>query len=229
MWFERIIWFPVLVAFVVALGVSGKHLTSPPAEPAAVQAILSFAGVIAGFTITYSPLGSDFTMYYSPDSPRSVTFTAMVERKFTNPSQLENLHILDPRVSVLHRGFHVIGLSFSLTYTGQVPLQCLGAACAIAAQTVPSWAAAFEGNNVSGLLAEMLSPAGTFGKILVVLLAISLTSNITATFYSITLNFQILIPRLVVLPRYLLSLAATAVYVRSRRPQTTEGFIKPRY
>lgn len=71
MWFERIIWFPVLVALLVALGVSGKHLTSPPVEPASAQAILSFAGVIAGFTITYSPLGSDFTMYYFPDGPRS--------------------------------------------------------------------------------------------------------------------------------------------------------------
>jgi len=71
MWFERIIWFPVLVAFVVALGVSGEHLTSPPPGPAGVQAILSFAGVIAGFTITYAPLGSDFTMYYSLDGPRS--------------------------------------------------------------------------------------------------------------------------------------------------------------
>jgi purine-cytosine permease-like protein len=92
-------------------------------------------------------------------------------------------------------------------------MQCLGAACAIAAPTVPSWAVAFEGDNVGGLLAAMLSPAGTFGKILVVLLAINLSSNIAATFYSITLNFQILIPRLVVLPRYLFSLAATAVYV----------------
>ena len=92
-------------------------------------------------------------------------------------------------------------------------MQCLGAACAIAAPTVPSWAAAFEGDNVGGLLAEMLSPVGTFGKILVVLLAINLTSNNAATFYSITLNFQILVPRLVVLPRYLLSLAATAMYV----------------
>lgn len=95
-------------------------------------------------------------------------------------------------------------------------MQCLGAACAIAAPTVPSWAAAFEGDNVGGLLAEMLSPVGTFGKVLVVLLAINLTSNIAATFYSITLNFQILVPHLVVLPRYLLSLAATAVYVASR-------------
>lgn len=71
MWFERIVWLPVLVAYLVALGVSGKHLTLPPTEPAPVQAILSFAGVIAGFTITYSPLGSDFTAYYSPDGPRS--------------------------------------------------------------------------------------------------------------------------------------------------------------
>ena len=97
----------------------------------------------------------------------------------------------------------------------QVTIQCLGAACAIAAPTVPSWAAGFEGDNVGGLLAAMLSPVGTFGKLLVVLLAINLTSNIAATFYSITLNFQILIPHLVVLPRYLLSLAATAVYVQS--------------
>ena len=117
---------------------------------------------------------------------------------------------------MLHRASPCDSVDLSLTYTNQVPVQCLGAACAIAAQTVPAWAAAFEGDNVSGLLAEMLSPVGTFGKILVVLLAINLTSNIAATFYSMTLNFQILIPRLVVFPRYFLSLVATAVYVRSQ-------------
>ena len=70
MWFERIIWFPVLVAYLVAIGVSSKHLASPTTEPAHAPEILSFAGVIAGFTITYSPLGSDFTTYFSPDGPR---------------------------------------------------------------------------------------------------------------------------------------------------------------
>jgi len=106
MLFERVIWFPVLVAFLVALGVSGKHLTSPPAEPAAVQAILSFAGVIAGFTITYSPLGSDFTIYHSPDGPRS-GFLALrrCHGIWLIPmfaSQLENFSLLDSRVSVLY-------------------------------------------------------------------------------------------------------------------------------
>ena len=105
----------------------------------------------------------------------------------------------------------ILLLSSFLTWANQVPAQCLGAACAIAAQTVPSWTAAFKGDNVGGLLAEMLSPVGGFGKFLVVMLAINLTSNIAATFYSITLNFQILVPHLVVLPRYILSLAATAV------------------
>ena len=75
---------------------------------------------------------------------------------------------------------------------------------------------AFEGDNVGGLLAAMLSPVGTFGKILVVLLAINLASNIAGTFYSMTLNFQTFIPQLVVLPRYFLSLAVTAVYVQSQ-------------
>ena len=31
-------------------------------------------------------------------------FPVMVERKLTNPSQLENFHVLDSRISVLHRG-----------------------------------------------------------------------------------------------------------------------------
>jgi hypothetical protein len=43
------------------------------------------------------------------------------------------------------------------------------------------------------------------------ILAINPTSNIAASFYSITLNFQILVPRLAVLPRYISSLVATGV------------------
>ncbi|KAI0795398.1 cytosine-purine permease [Abortiporus biennis] len=69
-WYERLAWIPVLVTFVVALGLGGKHLSNPPpAEPATAQTILSFAGTIAGFVITYSPLSSDFTIYYRPDVP----------------------------------------------------------------------------------------------------------------------------------------------------------------
>lgn len=74
-WYERVAWFPVLIAFLVALGVGGKNLYNvQPAEPATAASILSFASVVAGFVITYSAMASDFTMYYSPTAPRSTIF-----------------------------------------------------------------------------------------------------------------------------------------------------------
>lgn len=63
--YERVSWIPVLIVYLVALGIGGKHLSSPPpAEPATAGTVLSFASVIAGFVLTYSPLSSDFTIYY---------------------------------------------------------------------------------------------------------------------------------------------------------------------
>ena len=61
----------MLVVYLVALGVGGKHLANPPpAEPATAQTILSFGATIAGFVITYCSLASDFTIYYTPSVPR---------------------------------------------------------------------------------------------------------------------------------------------------------------
>lgn len=69
--YERLAWIPVLIVYVVALGIGGKHLINPPAaQPATAIAILSFASTIAGFVITYSPLSSDFTIYFRPDVSR---------------------------------------------------------------------------------------------------------------------------------------------------------------
>lgn len=63
-WYERVAWIPTLIVYIVALAVGGKHLSNPPAaEPATAVAVLSFASVLAGFVITYSPLSSDFTTY----------------------------------------------------------------------------------------------------------------------------------------------------------------------
>lgn len=69
--YERLAWLPVLITFVIALGVGGKHLADPPlAEPATAQAVLSFGSVIAGFVVTYSPLSSDYTTYFHHEAPR---------------------------------------------------------------------------------------------------------------------------------------------------------------
>ncbi|KAG6334992.1 hypothetical protein ID866_4093 [Astraeus odoratus] len=178
-WYERLAWPPVLLAFVVALGVGGKHLYNvPPAEPATADTILSFASVIAGFVITYSAMASDFTMYYDPRVPS-----------------------------------HTI---FMYSYLGYVVpvivLECLGAAAALAAPSVPSWEAGYgTAGNVGGLLDAMLSPVGGFGKFLVVMLSLSVTANIACTLYSICFNFQVLVPSFSKVPRYVFSIVGTAI------------------
>ncbi|KIM74151.1 hypothetical protein PILCRDRAFT_828567 [Piloderma croceum F 1598] len=179
-WYERLAWLPVLIVFVVALGVGGKHLTNPPpSEPATASVILSFASTIAGFVITYSPLSSDFTSYFQPDVSSVKIFL-----------------------------YSYIGFLLPI-----VSLQCLGAAVAINAPLVPVWNTGYTDGNVGGLLEAMLRPTGNFGKFLTVLLSLSVTGNIAATFYSMSLNIQVFIPWLVIVPRYVFSLLATAVVV----------------
>jgi len=69
------------------------------------------------------------------------------------------------------------------------------------------------GGNVGGLLEAMLHPVGNFGKFLTVLLSLSVAPNIAASFYSVSLNMQVVIPILVVVPRYVFSIVVTAMYV----------------
>lgn len=68
--FERVAWIPVCITFIIALGIGGKHLSDPPtAAPASAIAVLSYGSVLAGYTITWSGLSSDFTSYMRPDAP----------------------------------------------------------------------------------------------------------------------------------------------------------------
>ncbi|KIK61445.1 hypothetical protein GYMLUDRAFT_225128 [Collybiopsis luxurians FD-317 M1] len=177
-WYERLAWFPVLVVYLVTLGLGGKNLNDvPPSEPADAASILSFASTIAGFVITYSPLASDFTIYFSPNVSSIKIFL-----------------------------YTYFGLLIPIT-----SVQCFGAAAAAASAAVPTWAQAYDNSNVGGLLAAMLSPVGNFGKFLTVLLSLSVAGNIAATFYSISLNVQVFIPALIVVPRYVFSITTTAI------------------
>ncbi|KAI0400925.1 permease for cytosine/purines, uracil, thiamine, allantoin-domain-containing protein [Xylaria palmicola] len=94
-----------------------------------------------------------------------------------------------------------------------IPLMVLGAAIGGALTNVPAWDRGFEANSVGGVLAAMLSPAGGFGKFVVVVLSLTLLGNIAATMYSVTLNFQILVPQLVRVPRYVFAVVTTAVMI----------------
>ena len=83
----------------------------------------------------------------------------------------------------------------------------------VAVPFVPSWEEGYGDGNVGGLIEAILRPTGNFGKFLTVLMALSVTANIAPTFYSFSLSFQVLVPPLAVIPRYMFSVLATAVYV----------------
>ncbi|KAI2464842.1 permease for cytosine/purines, uracil, thiamine, allantoin-domain-containing protein [Annulohypoxylon bovei var. microspora] len=92
-------------------------------------------------------------------------------------------------------------------------LMILGAAIGGAISSIPEWQDGYDTTQVGGVLAAMLSRAGGFGKFVVVVLSLTLLGNFAATMYSITLNFQILIPQLVVIPRYMFSVVVAAIVI----------------
>jgi hypothetical protein len=72
--YQNISWFFFLLVFVVATGVSGKHFVDTPKPPATTQQIFSFGATIAGNTIPWSALSSDYTAYFHPRVSRFVKF-----------------------------------------------------------------------------------------------------------------------------------------------------------
>ncbi|KAF2491278.1 putative purine-cytosine permease FCY2 [Lophium mytilinum] len=92
-----------------------------------------------------------------------------------------------------------------------VLLMCLGAAIGGAVPNVPAWADAYDRDSVGGVLEVMLHPAGGFGKFIAVLLALSVVAQISPGFYSVSLNFQIIWPQFVKVPRVLFVILITAI------------------
>ncbi|PVH98444.1 hypothetical protein DM02DRAFT_615792 [Periconia macrospinosa] len=103
------------------------------------------------------------------------------------------------------------------TYMGlalpTVLLMTLGAAIGGATPNIPEWTEGYEQNAASGVLAAMMHPAGGFGRFVTVILAFSMVGNLAATMYSITLNFQMFIPWMFRIPRYIFSIVITAIVI----------------
>ncbi|KAL4803100.1 permease for cytosine/purines, uracil, thiamine, allantoin-domain-containing protein [Aspergillus unguis] len=106
---------------------------------------------------------------------------------------------------------------FTYTYLGlflpTVPLMVLGAAIGSAAPSIEAWSTGYNTYGVGGVLDSMLSPAGGFGKFVSVLLSFSLLGNLAASMYSISLNFQLLLPFFTRVPRFVFSVIYTAVLI----------------
>ncbi|KAF8263530.1 NCS cytosine-purine permease, partial [Lactarius quietus] len=177
---ELLFWFPIVLVFLIATCVGGKHFSdAPAAPPATASQILTFGVTIAGFTTTWSLISLDYTTYFHPS--------------------VSNWRIF---------WYAYAGLNLPT-----ITLECLGATAAITAPVVPAWEAGYAGGNVGGLVNTMLQPVSKFGKVLMVFTSSSITGTNTPTIYSFGMCFQTLIPPLVVLPRYVFSVIATAVII----------------
>ncbi|KAI0159747.1 NCS1 nucleoside transporter [Xylariaceae sp. FL1272] len=177
---ERYQWLPNLIAITITVGVGGRHLANQQAVlPATAPQVLSYAGLIAGYFITFGGTASDFSIYHDPKAPVRKIFT-----------------------------YIYLGM-----FTPSVPLLILGAAMGGAIPVVDGWADAYDSYGAGGVMAAMLEPAGGFGKFVLVLLAVSVIGNIGISMYPVSLNLQMLIPAFTKVPRFLFSLAVTAIMI----------------
>jgi purine-cytosine permease-like protein len=114
-------------------------------------------------------------------------------------------------------------------------IQILGAAFAAAALSgeVPTWEAAFGDGSVGGLVGVAMEPMKGFGKFLLVIFSLGMicaylslsplsslayacpvrAANNAPTQYAFSLSLQIVFPFLTRLPRFLLPIAGTAIYL----------------
>ncbi|KAH9477683.1 Purine-cytosine permease fcyB [Psilocybe cubensis] len=102
--------------------------------------------------------------------------------------------------------------SFFGIFVPNVITQSIGAAFAVAATSVPAWSDGFQGGgNVGGLIEAVFQPLGNFGKFLTVIMSLSVAPNLVSILYSASLNYQIIIPRLFVVPRYVFTILTAAI------------------
>lgn len=94
-----------------------------------------------------------------------------------------------------------------------VVLMTLGAAIGATVPVIPEWSDAYDINSIGGVMDAMLRPAGGFGRFVTLILALSVIANTAPSVYSLSLNFQILIPGLHRIPRIIHVITCTAILI----------------
>jgi purine-cytosine permease-like protein len=106
---------------------------------------------------------------------------------------------------------------FACVYLGflipSTPLLILGAAIGGAIPNVESWQTAWNDYGIGGVMAEMLKPAGGFGRFVLVVLALSIVGNMLLSYYSVALCLQMLVPVFTKVPRFVFVIVTLAIMV----------------
>ncbi|KIK56239.1 hypothetical protein GYMLUDRAFT_247991 [Collybiopsis luxurians FD-317 M1] len=102
-----------------------------------------------------------------------------------------------------------LGLNIPLIFT-----QCLSAAAMTTFNQKTTWEDAFNDNSIGGLLgAGLAGPMGGFGSFLLVVIALSVVAGNIVNVYSLALTFQNLHPYAQGMPRIVIVLIGSAVYI----------------
>ncbi|KAK8060307.1 purine-cytosine permease fcy22 protein [Apiospora saccharicola] len=73
---ERWSWIPNLIALVITVGCGGKFLVNQAeAAPVTTPQVISYAGLIAGYFITFGGTASDYSVYYNPKASKVKIFS----------------------------------------------------------------------------------------------------------------------------------------------------------
>ncbi|KAE9963673.1 hypothetical protein BLS_009073, partial [Venturia inaequalis] len=101
-----------------------------------------------------------------------------------------------------------------------VPLMILGAAIGGAILSNPDLSTAFDSGSTGGAMLFLLesSNIGTFGKFIAVILAFTLLGNLAGTIYSISIQFQCLLPFFTRVPRWIFSILISAIIIAAAIP-----------
>jgi len=185
--FERWAWIPVTIAFIIFTGVGGKHLGDWPAPipgPASAGRVLSFAAIIAGFSISWSGCSSDFNTYMRRDIKSWKVFASV----FTG------LYLATALIQMLGAAFALAAISGITPSWGD------------------AYDEGSIGGLVGQVLSGP-GGVGGFGKFLLVIIAFGMISNNAPTVYAFCMSLQVLIPQLVAIPRFVFAIFATAIYL----------------
>ncbi|KAG6916943.1 hypothetical protein DXG01_004630 [Tephrocybe rancida] len=184
--YESVAWVPNVIAFVVMLGVGGRHLRVsdyPTYPPPSASTVISYMTFIASSVVSWCTMTPDYGVHHSAKASSTRIF------------------------AYTYLGF------FCSSITGH----SLGAAFAAMAPAVPSWSAGFNhGENIGGLISAVLSPAGGFGKFLVVLIALSIPSACAPTMYTFGTSFMTIVPVFARVPRYVFAIISEAICYHRR-------------
>ncbi|KAM0753397.1 hypothetical protein T439DRAFT_324040 [Meredithblackwellia eburnea MCA 4105] len=181
---ERWAWIPILISFILLAAFGGRHLG------AALQ--FEAAPATAGSVLTFISIIIGFTISYSGMSADLNTYMRQDVGSAT-----------------------VFFLTLSGLYLPCALLQILGAAfgCAALSGQVTTWSDAFGEGAIGPLMAVALEPLRGFGKVILVILALGIITNNAPTVYAFSMSAQTCLPFLAYVPRFLIPVAATAIYL----------------